>query len=98
MSSIYDREGFSSVSLSEIQKTDDSDDEGWEEREASRTHSVKFTDDLNSNEQDKEVSNFENYTYQSLPWGRIEDNSHLIFNVSDSFCTAKYTAPPRVEG
>lgn len=56
MSNIYDREGFSSVSLSEIQKTDDSEDEGWEEREASRTHSVKFTDDLHSNEQDKEVS------------------------------------------
>lgn len=46
------------MSLSEIQKTDDSDDEGWQEREESRTHSVKFTDDLNTNEQDKEVSEY----------------------------------------
>lgn len=31
-----------------------SDDEGWQEREASRTHSVKFTDE--PPEADKEVS------------------------------------------
>nr|CAD7569589.1 unnamed protein product [Timema californicum] len=29
-------------------KHEESDDEGWEEREASRTHSVKFTDDVDS--------------------------------------------------
>ncbi|KAE8739367.1 hypothetical protein FOCC_FOCC015138 [Frankliniella occidentalis] len=76
VSSIYDREGFSSVSLSEIQKTDESDDEGWEEREASRTHSVKFTDDLNSNEQDKETP----FVRQNTPHPReLKAKAHKLF-------------------
>lgn len=35
----------------------DEDSTGWEEREASRTHSVKFTDDV---EENKEVNIYEN--------------------------------------
>lgn len=42
-----------SVSSPDCQQ--ESDDEDWEEREASRTHSVKFTDDLDQ-DQNKEVS------------------------------------------
>ncbi|XP_034252876.1 protein lap4-like isoform X4 [Thrips palmi] len=76
VSSIYDREGFSSVSLSEIQKTDDSDDEGWQEREESRTHSVKFTDDLNTNEQDKETP----FVRQNTPHPReLKAKAHKLF-------------------
>ena len=42
------------VSGGEMREVASSDDEGWQEREASRTHSVKFTDELP--EVDKEVS------------------------------------------
>ncbi|XP_026282758.1 protein lap4 isoform X3 [Frankliniella occidentalis] len=60
----------------EIQKTDESDDEGWEEREASRTHSVKFTDDLNSNEQDKETP----FVRQNTPHPReLKAKAHKLF-------------------
>lgn len=38
----------------EVRELGSSDDEGWQEREASRTHSVKFTDE--PPETDKEVS------------------------------------------
>lgn len=38
----------------EIRELGSSDDEGWQEKEASRTHSVKFTDE--PPETDKEVS------------------------------------------
>lgn len=38
----------------EMREVGSSDDEGWQEREASRTHSVKFTDE--APEADKEVS------------------------------------------
>lgn len=38
-----------------------SDDEGWQEREASRTHSVKFTDE--PPEIDKEVYLFKFFFY-----------------------------------
>lgn len=38
----------------EIRELGSSDDEGWQEKEASRTHSVKFTDE--PPEFDKEVS------------------------------------------
>lgn len=37
----------------EMRELTSSDDEGWQEREASRTHSVKFTDE--PPEADKEV-------------------------------------------
>jgi hypothetical protein len=42
-----------SVSSPDCQQESDEDD--WEEKEASRTHSVKFTDDLDQ-DQNKEVS------------------------------------------
>jgi hypothetical protein len=42
-----------SVSSPDCQQESDEDD--WEEKEASRTHSVKFTDDLDE-DQNKEVS------------------------------------------
>lgn len=41
-----------------------SDDEGWQEREASRTHSVKFTDE--PPEADKEVSLFNFLSYEQF--------------------------------
>lgn len=41
------------VQGSEMRELTSSDDEGWQEREASRTHSVKFTDE--PPEADKEV-------------------------------------------
>jgi len=44
--------------MAEMRQVNESDDEGWEEREASRTHSVKFTDDVNPSDQDKEVRRF----------------------------------------
>jgi len=43
---------IASVSLPDCQQESDDD---WEEKEASRTHSVKFTDDLDQ-DQNKEVS------------------------------------------
>lgn len=44
---------IASVSSPDCQQ--ESDDDNWEEREASRTHSVKFTDDLDQ-DQNKDVS------------------------------------------
>lgn len=40
----------------EMKELGSSDDENWQEKEASRTHSVKFTDD--GPDADKEVSTF----------------------------------------
>lgn len=45
--------GMRNVQGSEMRELTSSDDEGWQEREASRTHSVKFTDE--PPEADKEV-------------------------------------------
>lgn len=42
------------VQVGDIRELGSSDDEGWQEKEASRTHSVKFTDE--PPETDKEVS------------------------------------------
>lgn len=39
----------------------ESDEEGWEQREASRTHSVKFTEDTEPAEAGKEVSRVQEY-------------------------------------
>jgi len=50
----------------EMRELTSSDDEGWQEREASRTHSVKFTDE--PPEADKEV-----YVYTFI---------FLLFNVT----------------
>lgn len=41
------------VSRNEMREIVSSDDEGWQEKETSRTHSVKFTDELPDS--DKEV-------------------------------------------
>lgn len=46
--------GMRNVQGCEMRELTSSDDEGWQEREASRTHSVKFTDE--PPEADKEVS------------------------------------------
>lgn len=45
--------GIRNVQGCEMRELTSSDDEGWQEREASRTHSVKFTDE--PPEADKEV-------------------------------------------
>lgn len=45
--------GMRNVQGCEMRELTSSDDEGWQEREASRTHSVKFTDE--PPEADKEV-------------------------------------------
>jgi len=45
--------GMKNVQGCEMRELTSSDDEGWQEREASRTHSVKFTDE--PPEADKEV-------------------------------------------
>lgn len=37
--------GMRNVQGGEMRELTSSDDEGWQEREASRTHSVKFTDE-----------------------------------------------------
>lgn len=37
--------GMRNVQGCEMRELTSSDDEGWQEREASRTHSVKFTDE-----------------------------------------------------
>ena len=50
-------EGYGIVSPLDGGGGEESEDEGWEEREASRTHSVKFTDDVES-ETGKEVWQF----------------------------------------
>lgn len=48
--------GMRNVQGCEMRELTSSDDEGWQEREASRTHSVKFTDE--PPEADKEVRSF----------------------------------------
>jgi hypothetical protein len=48
-----DEANVASVSSPDCQQ--ESDDDGWEEREASRTHSVKFPDDVDQ-DHNKEVS------------------------------------------
>lgn len=48
----------------EMRELTSSDDEGWQEREASRTHSVKFTDE--PPEADKEVDLFNPIYFISL--------------------------------
>lgn len=53
--------GMRNVQGCEMRELTSSDDEGWQEREASRTHSVKFTDE--PPEADKEV-----YVYFFFPF------------------------------
>lgn len=61
----------------EMTEVASSDDEGWQEREASRTHSVKFTDE--APEADKEVS-------RPLLEGTTFSFSFLIRTVRFIFC------------
>ncbi|KAJ1522122.1 hypothetical protein ONE63_002433 [Megalurothrips usitatus] len=90
VSSIYDRDGFSSVTLSEIHKTDESDDEGWEEREASRTHSVKFVDD-GPNDQDKETP----FVRQNTPHPKeLKAKAHRLFTKGGKSPDSKETEDP----
>ncbi|XP_044742521.1 protein lap4 isoform X3 [Chrysoperla carnea] len=54
---------------------EDDDDDGWEEREASRTHSVKFTDDLDQN--GKETP----FVRQNTPHPKeLKAKAHKLFN------------------
>lgn len=54
--------GIRNVQGCEMRELTSSDDEGWQEREASRTHSVKFTDE--PPEADKEVRSLIYFFYK----------------------------------
>nr|CAD7453514.1 unnamed protein product [Timema tahoe] len=56
-------------------KHEESDDEGWEEREASRTHSVKFTDDV-----DSDVGKETPFVRQNTPHPKeLKAKAHKLF-------------------
>lgn len=89
--------GMRNVQGGEMRELTSSDDEGWQEREASRTHSVKFTDE--PPEADKEV-----YVYLLFfPFNMLLCNTSFylfFFYLSlqiDSICTSKHTTSKRIE-
>lgn len=50
---------------------EDDDDDGWEEREASRTHSVKFTDDLDQNGKEVRIYYYDHNDYNRNHFQRL---------------------------
>lgn len=90
--------GMRNVQGGEMRELTSSDDEGWQEREASRTHSVKFTDE--PPEADKEV-----YVYLFFLSFCIMLLCNTLFYFFlfylslqiDSICTSKYTTSKRIE-
>ncbi|XP_072759333.1 protein lap4 isoform X3 [Anoplolepis gracilipes] len=67
--------GMRNVQGSEMRELTSSDDEGWQEREASRTHSVKFTDE--PPEADKETP----FVRQNTPHPKeLKAKAHKLFS------------------
>ncbi|XP_012271241.1 protein lap4 isoform X3 [Orussus abietinus] len=63
------------VQTGEMRELESSDDEGWQEREASRTHSVKFTDE--PSEGDKETP----FVRQNTPHPKeLKAKAHKLFS------------------
>lgn len=69
--------------------TNVSDDEGWEEREASRTHSVKFTDPQDQDSREvsptPSSSTARTWTTKCVRWVRLLDCVNRTLRRSDSY-------------
>jgi hypothetical protein len=62
------------------------DDRAWQERENSRTHSVKFTDAAEHKADDRDVSLKKKYLW-------TERVMNLIIIAADTICSSKYSSP-----
>lgn len=60
--------GMRNVQGGEMRELTSSDDEGWQEREASRTHSVKFTDEPPEADKEVYVYLFPSFLYVTLQY------------------------------